>query len=327
MTRRSAAQRWAKRATKASRASSGSGIVDTGAGGDTWPASARSSQRASSRPSWSRTGNRPSPWPRRPRGDGVDREGAVTGALGQQGAGGIDHPPAAVVDLRLALSELVRAGAHRCSTFRQPSFTQTGRLADCTPRRRSTPAVAFALVTAPREGNAERSEEPNHDRPPSGASPALGPAARIARPSRRPRPTDSGSRRSIVLCVGDGCHRGLWGIHVALVVSVPLCLAAGWWQVHRAESGNILSYGYAVEWPLFAVAAVYLWWHLIHMEPDGDRRDGTATGGEPGGATTTETWAGQRDQESPALAPTTTTSRSWPRRGRRKTWRNPKGLP
>ena len=54
--------------------------------------------------------------------------------------------------------------------------------------------------------------------------------------------------------------RGRW-------LSAPLFLALAWWQVRRAEAGNILSYGYAVEWPLFVVAAVYLWWYLLHMEP------------------------------------------------------------
>ena len=40
-------------------------------------------------------------------------------------------------------------------------------------------------------------------------------------------------------------------IHVATIATIVVCLAAARWQIHRAASGNLLSYGYAVEWPLF----------------------------------------------------------------------------
>ena len=114
-------------------------------------------------------------------------------------------------------------------------------------------------------------------------------------------------------------------IHLALVVSVPLFLAAAWWQVHRAESGNLLSYGYAVEWPLFAVAAVYLWWHLIHMEPGEAGGTGSeADGGLEGAA---ESWSRDRDEESPELRAYNDDLAFLASAGRRKTWRNPRGLP
>lgn len=50
---------------------------------------------------------------------------------------------------------------------------------------------------------------------------------------------------------------------VMLVLTVPACLFAGWWQWQRAQSGNALSYGYMVEWPIFAVLAVAGWWQLV----------------------------------------------------------------
>ena len=115
-------------------------------------------------------------------------------------------------------------------------------------------------------------------------------------------------------------------IHLGLVVSVPLCLAAGWWQVHRAEAGNLLSYGYAVEWPLFAVAAVYLWWHLIHMEPGEGGRVGAPTDGLDG-REAAESWSRRRDEESPELRAYNDDLASLASTGRRKTWRNPRGLP
>jgi DNA-binding transcriptional regulator of glucitol operon len=54
--------------------------------------------------------------------------------------------------------------------------------------------------------------------------------------------------------------------HFLLIVIVPGCLIAAWWQVHRAASGNTLSYAYSVEWPVFAIIAVIGWWQLIHED-------------------------------------------------------------
>jgi len=36
-------------------------------------------------------------------------------------------------------------------------------------------------------------------------------------------------------------------------------LYLGDWQLHRAESGNELSWAYTFEWPLFAIFGVYFW--------------------------------------------------------------------
>lgn len=57
--------------------------------------------------------------------------------------------------------------------------------------------------------------------------------------------------------------RARW-LHVALLIAFPGCLAAGWWQVHRAMAGNTLSYLYSFEWPLFAALSVWGWWQLLH---------------------------------------------------------------
>jgi hypothetical protein len=55
-------------------------------------------------------------------------------------------------------------------------------------------------------------------------------------------------------------------MHVALLLFVPGCAIAAWWQVTRAFDGNGLSYLYSVEWPIFALVAVYFWWQLIHTD-------------------------------------------------------------
>jgi hypothetical protein len=55
-------------------------------------------------------------------------------------------------------------------------------------------------------------------------------------------------------------------LHVGLLLFVPGCALAAWWQITRAFDGNGLSYLYSVEWPVFALVAVYFWWMLIHTD-------------------------------------------------------------
>ncbi len=51
--------------------------------------------------------------------------------------------------------------------------------------------------------------------------------------------------------------------HVAMVVLVVGFLGLGWWQVTRAAEGNALSFGYAIEWPVFAGFVVFVWWREV----------------------------------------------------------------
>jgi hypothetical protein len=57
-------------------------------------------------------------------------------------------------------------------------------------------------------------------------------------------------------------------LHVAVVLWVPMCVLAGWWQVTRAFDGNGLSYLYSVEWPIFAIVGLVAWWALVHTDPE-----------------------------------------------------------
>ena len=54
------------------------------------------------------------------------------------------------------------------------------------------------------------------------------------------------------------------GLHLLTIILVPTFLLAGWWQYHVALSGNDLSWVYTVEWPVFSIYAIYMWWQLIH---------------------------------------------------------------
>jgi hypothetical protein len=47
--------------------------------------------------------------------------------------------------------------------------------------------------------------------------------------------------------------------HAGIVAATAGMLWLGVWQLHRAESGNALSWAYTFEWPLFAIFAVYFW--------------------------------------------------------------------
>ncbi|MGO9343548.1 MAG: DUF3817 domain-containing protein [Acidimicrobiales bacterium] len=80
-------------------------------------------------------------------------------------------------------------------------------------------------------------------------------------------------------------------LHLEVAIVAPGCVVAGWWQATRALAGNGLSWVYSVEWPLFALLAIWGWWHLIHEDPeayrqrrlraaDAGRAEGTGAGGD-----------------------------------------------
>ena len=61
-------------------------------------------------------------------------------------------------------------------------------------------------------------------------------------------------------------------LHVTTLTAVVAFSLLARWQVHRALSGNTLSWAYAFEWPFFAAYAVYMWWRLLPAGPgDHDR--------------------------------------------------------
>jgi len=65
-------------------------------------------------------------------------------------------------------------------------------------------------------------------------------------------------------------------LHVAVFVAVGGCTAAFWWQLFRALHGHTRSWAYAVEWPVFAAYAVWMWWKLLREEPGFARADAEA---------------------------------------------------
>ena len=49
----------------------------------------------------------------------------------------------------------------------------------------------------------------------------------------------------------------------AMLVAVPFCLWAGWFEFGRAEHGNWRAWVYTFEWPFFGGLAIYLWRRLM----------------------------------------------------------------
>ena len=76
-------------------------------------------------------------------------------------------------------------------------------------------------------------------------------------------------------------------LHLAILVFVPGCAVAAWWQINRAAGGNQLSYLYSVLWPAFGILSVYFWWMLIHTDYDNAglkgvlRQQAMAASGDP----------------------------------------------
>jgi len=58
--------------------------------------------------------------------------------------------------------------------------------------------------------------------------------------------------------------------HLFAVVATLGMLWLGRWQLHRAESGNELSWAYTFEWPLFAIFGVYFWAKTLRDELRGE---------------------------------------------------------
>ncbi len=57
-------------------------------------------------------------------------------------------------------------------------------------------------------------------------------------------------------------------LHLAVLIFVPGCAVAAWWQVTRAADGNQLSYLYMVMWPVFGLLGIFFWWLLVHTDYD-----------------------------------------------------------
>jgi len=113
-------------------------------------------------------------------------------------------------------------------------------------------------------------------------------------------------------------------LHLAVVLWVPGCLFAGWWQVTRALDGNGLSYLYSVEWPVLALVGVWVWWSLLHTDPEtvGARAQRRIADAQAAAGTSPQTTPRRRDEEDEELAAYNDRLAALAADGRAKTWRS-----
>jgi len=114
-------------------------------------------------------------------------------------------------------------------------------------------------------------------------------------------------------------------LHAALLIWVPGCLVAGWWQVTRAFDGNGLSYLYSVEWPIFALVGIWMWWSLIHTDPEtvGARAQRRMEQARTRAGIAPKAPQRHRDEEDEELAAYNDRLARLAAEGRAKTWRSP----
>jgi hypothetical protein len=96
---------------------------------------------------------------------------------------------------------------------------------------------------------------------------------------------------TVPVSAGRGVRRSPWRTrralvaHAALLVWVPGCAVACWWQVRIALEGDGLGWVYSVMWPCFAVLGTVFWWYLVHDDPDTLGARGLRAARAGGGAT------------------------------------------
>lgn len=54
---------------------------------------------------------------------------------------------------------------------------------------------------------------------------------------------------------------------VLVATFVAVCLRLGWWQWQRfGLTGSAQNLGYTLQWPVFALFAIFMWWRLSRLE-------------------------------------------------------------
>jgi hypothetical protein len=63
--------------------------------------------------------------------------------------------------------------------------------------------------------------------------------------------------------------------HLLVVLAVLVCLRLGWWQWGRTQDtdGTAQNFGYALLWPAFGAAFIYMWLRFLQLEVIKDAED------------------------------------------------------
>ena len=67
--------------------------------------------------------------------------------------------------------------------------------------------------------------------------------------------------------------------HLLVFAAVLTCLRLGWWQWERTQeaTGTAQNFGYALLWPGFGAAFIYMWIRFLHLEVLKDAEDDEQT--------------------------------------------------
>jgi hypothetical protein len=77
---------------------------------------------------------------------------------------------------------------------------------------------------------------------------------------------------------------GWIGLHLVAIVLMGVFLLAGGWQLTRAQGGNLQSWAYVIEWPMFAIFVVAMWVRMVRDELRGETNADPGTVTPPGAA-------------------------------------------
>ncbi|MFX0591998.1 hypothetical protein [Melissospora conviva] len=103
--------------------------------------------------------------------------------------------------------------------------------------------------------------------------------------------------------------RRLWtprwlALHAVALVLVVAFLGLGWWQVTRAAGGNAISWGYALEWPVFAGFVIYMWIREMRAElGSGGAGDASPSEADAAAGATASSESALSPAETPEEAP------------------------
>ena len=103
-------------------------------------------------------------------------------------------------------------------------------------------------------------------------------------------------------------------VAVLVAAAVVVCLRLGWWQWQRFQEpgGSLQNLGYTLQWPTFALFAIFMWWRLSRLEAqrrqhiaelaDVTEPDGSAARPEPEPAPSASSSASTSDEPDDELA-------------------------
>ncbi|MFL6053505.1 MAG: hypothetical protein ACJ72W_11390 [Actinoallomurus sp.] len=77
---------------------------------------------------------------------------------------------------------------------------------------------------------------------------------------------------------------GWLGLHLIAILLIGVFVLAGWWQLARAQGGNLQSWAYVIEWPMFAIFVVAMWVRMVRDELRGETNADPGTVTPPGAA-------------------------------------------